>query len=934
MVETWLYDSDSSVIASFVPNTHVFHHFTRPSGRGGGVGIVLSRTFQNVKSYNRFNDTFECIELHATCQGTKVVFSVIYRPPAIRFLSFIHEYEKYVLECEKNNKHVFYLGDFNIWMDDAEAPDTKKMVSFLDSFSLKNFVTCETHRSGHTLDLVIAHKNSILLSDVLVDSTADLISDHKPIFFGIKLQLMHKVFKSIKFRKIDNNFPEYIINNLNFSLFSNAVSCVHSSVSCISCYVELFRQISKDIYDSYCPPTVKTIQILDKSRKWFNIDVLNAKKNLRKAEKKYKNRSTPENREDYLRLRNLKCSAITSAKRDYLYKTIEECNNDPRKIYNHLNSFLGKSNKVVSFPSHTSKTDLCNKFKNFFIDKIIRIVDSFGNSDPSSLNLIPDIPMKNIDIFSPITDAVAFSIIMKMNKTYCLNDPFNIKKFETKDFECLAHFFADIANMSFDCGIFPESEKYAFIAPLLKKNGDVDDLSSYRPLYKTSFLSKFLEKCVLQQLMDHISKFEFLPCFQSAYREFHSVETALCRVFNDLNKVKSQGGCSILILLDLSSAFDTIDRSLLLDDLKFLGINGKALQFIASYLTDRKFRVTIEDFQSDEGVMQSGVPQGTILGPALFIIYTSSLQYVLREFGVSFHLYADDTQIYFRLEPNHVNVANIKKISEAVGIWMRSRKLKMNAGKTEIMIIGSTNNIQIAQSEFDHMVNFCDTTVVLSEKLKNLGFIFDQSLTLSNQINNVKRKAIGGLINISHISSIINKKYRLQLVHSLVISHLDFCNSLYYGLSDRELHSLQMLLNSAARIVVNWPRFSRNRITPVCIQLHFLPVKARIEFKICLLVFKALKYGKPSYISELLKPYIPLSNVQLRNSGRLFEPLISGLVSSERCFEYHAPRLFNSIPDDIKAVNSVDNFKKKLKTHLFLKAYNISEQSINSAYSV
>ena len=931
LTETWLKEGQSSLITSFVPDTHIFHHIPRPKGRGGGVGIVISKNFDNVKAFNRFNDQFESIELHATYQKTKMVFNVIYRPPNGKVADFIPIFEKHILELEEKEKNVIYLGDFNIHMDNINNNDTKKMNTLLETFSLKNLIVSPTHKLGHILDLVIINKNLDMVKNTIVDSI--LFSDHKPIFFNVDLEIKQKVHKVIRFRIPNQNFPENLNLALTSSMTLNNVDCDHSNLPCISCHVNCFRKTTSMVYDECCPYVTKTIQVVDKSKKWFNSDVRIAKKNVRKAEKKYRNSNNDQNYNEYKRSRNVKCNVITQAKKQYIYKSITECNNDSRKTFNVLNSFLGKSDKTNALPSHDSISVLSNQFKDFFTDKINKIVDAFDNTVPSS-HLIPDFPLQALSNFKPITPEVSLGLISNMNKTFCHNDPFNIKKIDDENLKLISHYFADIANLSFISGEFPETEKYAFITPLLKKGGDPDNFSAYRPLYKTSFLSKFLEKCVLKQLNDHISKFECLPWFQSAYREFHSVETALCRVHNDLYKIKTQGGCSILILLDLSSAFDTIDRGLLLNDLKLWGIDGKALQWISSYLSNRKFRVTIDDTFSDEDTMQFGVPQGTILGPVLFIIYTSSLQYVLKDHGVSFHLYADDTQIYFRLSNIDESKLKIKLISDAVDKWMKDRRLKMNASKTEIMVIGSSNNISSVRNELDQVVHFGNDTIMLSEKFRNLGFIFDQALSLSNQINKAKQKAICGLINISHISSLIDKKHRIQLVHSLVFSHIDFCNSLYYGLSNADLHPLQMIINSAARLIVNLPRFSHDRITPICIDLHFLPVRARVEFKICLLIFKAINCGQPHYLSDLLRPYAPESNVNLRSSGRLNEPMFSSSTSSERCFEYYAPRLYNKLPDDIKSLNSVESFKKSLKTYIFRKAYNMSDKSIYPAYSV
>ena len=171
-------------------------------------------------------------------------------------------------------------------------------------------------------------------------------------------------------------------------------------------------------------------------------------------------------------------------------------------------------------------------------------------------------------------------------------------------------------------------------------------------------------------------------------------------------------------------------------------------------------------------------------------------------------------------------------------------------------------------------------------------------------------------------------------MHGLVLSQLDYCNSLYYGLPNCDIHSLQMILNSAARIIVGMPRFSRARITPVCIELHFLPIRARVEYKICLLVYKAINFNEPRYISDLLKPFTTSSGLELRSAGRLSEPFLSRSAGVNRCFEYCAPRLFNQLPQELQSESSILSFKRKLKTYFFTRAYDMSSRSINSHYSV
>jgi len=211
----------------------------------------------------------------------------------------------------------------------------------------------------------------------------------------------------------------------------------------------------------------------------------------------------------------------------------------------------------------------------------------------------------------------------------------------------------------------------------------------------------------------------------------------------------------------------------------------------------------------------------------------------------------------------------------------------------------------------------------------------DTKLELNEQLRNVKKKTIGNLINISRITKFINLESRLKLIHGLVLSNLDFCNSIYAELPNVYLKQLQNILNSSARVAVQMPRFSRERITPVCIRLHFLPIKARIKFKICLLVYKALHYGLPSYIAEMLEYRTP-DHRQLRidRSLLLREPIIAASNYSNRCFSYCAPRMYNSLPEHVRQAENIPVFKKLLKTFIFNEAYNLQDSTLTSEFSV
>ena len=197
-----------------------------------------------------------------------------------------------------------------------------------------------------------------------------------------------------------------------------------------------------------------------------------------------------------------------------------------------------------------------------------------------------------------------------------------------------------IINSSFDEGHFVASEKRGLVRPYLKKMGlDVNDLSNCCPVTNLTHLSKIIEGAMLEQLVPFLAEVGVVPSYQSAYRKLHSTETALCKIHNDLVSNTCHGKAYILVLLDLSAAFDTVDHQLLLSNFSDCGVEGTTLSLLESYLENRDQCVAIGESRSEPMVLQYGVLQGSVLGPVLFTVYTGTHAFLLEAHGVSYHFF-------------------------------------------------------------------------------------------------------------------------------------------------------------------------------------------------------------------------------------------------------------------------------------------------------
>ena len=411
---------------------------------------------------------------------------------------------------------------------------------------------------------------------------------------------------------------------------------------------------------------------------------------------------------------------------------------------------------------------------------------------------------------------------------------------------------------------------------------------------------------------------------QSAYKAKHSTETALLAVQNDilLNLDRKRG--VILVLLDLSAAFDTIDHSFLLERLASkLGIGGKAYDWFKSYLAGRSQVIYIDRETSSLVILIFGVPQGSVLGPILFTIYTIPLGELIRSFGITYHLYADDTQLYLSFDVHNNDdflecLSKIEKCVIKIKSWMTANMLKLNGEKNEVVFISSP----FYRSSFTvDTFQIGETAITPTPSTRNLGVIFDQYLDMSAHITSVCRNANFQLQSLKRIRKYLTQDSCAKLIHSFVTSRLDYSNSLLSGLPDCQLQKLQRILNTAARIVSLKPKFEH--ITPVLKDLHWLPVSQRIRFKVLLLMFKAYHGLAPSYLCEAVKPYCPVyftrsSEKKLADVNTTPTPK---LKYGERAFANYGSKQWNTIPVGIREITSLSKFKQAIKTHLFKESY-------------
>lgn len=414
---------------------------------------------------------------------------------------------------------------------------------------------------------------------------------------------------------------------------------------------------------------------------------------------------------------------------------------------------------------------------------------------------------------------------------------------------------------------------------------------------------------------------------QSAYRRFHSSETALLKTIMDALSAIDKGDIGLLLLMDLSAAFDTVDHAILLHKLEHVyGIRGFALAWLESYLNGRSCYVKTKSGISTEVLSLFGLPQGSVLGPLLFILYVAELLLIIDSAGLSPFAFADDTQVLGICRP--VDFLSLQdRMSSCmlqVERWMSSHRLQLNPKKTELIWI--YNRYRPFRPP-DTAIIICGEPIVPSKSVKSLGIIIDAELRMNKQVGHTIKACYAILRNIRSIRSSLTPSMIKTLVATIMLPKLDYCNSVLMGKPTSSLEKLNSVIKASVRLIYSIPKF--DHITTSLKRAHFLLAKERIDYKVAMLVFKVLRGLAPDYLtSELYLRSDISSRRDLRSANKhlLHVPRKFCKTIGDCAFSVYGPRLWNTLPSSLTSVDSLETFKSKLKTYLFHKSFNLSVQ--------
>ena len=899
--------------------THVYDY--RPKKRGGGTSMFIKNTIQYQQrddlkldiEVNLSNSCFIEIDKHCVSGTRNIIVGCIYKAPHCSIAQFNEKFND-VLNCLSNEKKdIFILGDFNIDGADrcSSNRQTQEFLNIIAVHSFTNLIQKPTRITNHSATLIdgiitnVSIENNIHASGIF---PTKLFSDHFPIFTILKNSNIRNRNKFVTKRF----FSQKNISLFNKSLKSNTWEQVYTTKNTNNAFSQ-FQEIVNTYISIHFPEKTEKISYA-KRLPWLTHTLRVSIEEKNKLSVKSMLAPTDVHlRTTYKNMKNELTSVLRNAELKYFSDQLELNKSDLSKSWKIIKDISGLNNTnssnislVINGNMTNDELLISNEFNNFFV--------TIGSQLASSINSTID-PISYVK--GTINSIVIPNITENMIKKTidCLknsapgwdNLPPSVGK------QCIDAYVEPltyIINLSLAEGIFPDNLKLARVVPIYK-SGDKKSVNNYRPISILTFFSKIFEKVLYTCVTNFMDAHEIISKQQFGFRKGHSTQQAVISLVNNITHSLDSGNIIVGVFIDLKKAFDTVDHKILLKKLYNYGIRGNVHRWFSSYLSGRTQYVTINNNKSKTLEIQCGVPQGSILGPLLFIIYVNDICNV-SELLYNI-LYADDTSVL--LEGKHLDVLvnTMNKELDLLHVWLKANKLSLNTQKTYFMVFHrarhkiNINNIMIEN-------------VLLKQvrSLKYLGLVIDDKLKWIDHIAHVKNKISRGIGIIGKAKPFLNKKCLCNLYYSFIYPYLIYCVEVWGNAIDTHLLPLCALQNKIVRII-NCSHY-KAPTNPIYYELSILPLKKVVTQRIALMMYKYSHGMLPRAMNELYTFNNEIHTYNTRQRNLLHIP--DG--THTRNFQYRSILIWNELVNrGIDTKVSLVVYKKNIKLFLLHNDINI-----------
>lgn len=907
--ETW-FDSDSVMVD--LPGYTCFA-VNRTSKAGGGIAIYVDSslcfTSRNDLTLEKFDCDIDiaCVQLNIV--NTKVLVVGLYRPPNTSIPTFTNHYSSFLENLDREKCNYYIAGDFNI--DLLHCENNEPTNAFLN-VSLSHFTypsiakpTRITETSSTVIDNIFVNSS---LNDYFAGILISDLSDHLPIFY-VSPDLCSPNVKSstdtIYYRDINNKS----LCEFSLKLSQTNWDQIITKPEVNDAYAE-FINYFREIYNSNFPVKHRKCKQRATFKPWFTKGIL---KSIRKKDVLYKiSLKRPSTIPKYKLFKNKLTQTIRAAKKLYYQNLFLDIKYDLKKTWNVIKSIISNGNIKNDAPKEilidgTSVTDpivMANKFNEYFVN----IGKNLAGKIPNCEGNIGKYVLENLNASSMMIEPTDPNEIINIIKGFSNNKAAGYDDVLTRIIKTVSYSLAtplvSLFNLSFETGIFPDQLKIAKVIPLFKSD-DKRMINNYRPISILPVFSKIIEKLMHRRLKNFLDKNNVLTSSQFGFRRGHSTELAIINMIDKVTEAVDKKIECVGVFLDLSKAFDTIDHDILLQKLNLLGVRGVVNNWFGSYLSNRQQFVEISHKRSTLMRISCGVPQGSILGPLLFILYVNDLVNATKDCNVI--MFADDTNLFFSSKNLTDLEKTINRELQNICLWFNLNKLSLNVKKTNFILFG--------HSKRKKPMNICinDFKIDRTDKTKFLGVIINQTLTWSDHITVVTHKVNKSIGIISRLSKTLPSPVLVSLYQSLVAPYYDYCNIAWAINNSVLLVHLYKTQKRAVRIITNSSFNSHTK--PLFIKLNVLPIMSLNRLRVGCFMFRALHSLLPNYFNSM---FVLNSDVHPHFTRHQSDLHINPCRLNIRKFtlKVYGPTLWNSVPSHIKASETLTQFSKSFKYHL------------------